>query len=287
MNDPTSPNLARRRLLKGLFGGRRRGAGAAEAAPLRYLKPLHVENPLAHYPNRDWEKAYRNIFKPDSTFVFLCAPNDTHNCLLRAYVKNGVVARIGPTFGYGKARTSPATAPHHRWDPRLCQKGLALVRRIYGDRRVKAPMIRRGFKDWGAPASRATRPRARPTRSTSSAARTSGSASPGTRPTTTMAQASTTSCAPTPASRGKKRLSAQGYDPSMVEATEGAGVQTFKVRGGMAFLGATRIYGLYRFANSLALATRRSAASARRRPSAPGAGTATRGTRICPPVTRW
>jgi hypothetical protein len=40
----------------------------------------------------------------------------------------------------------------------------------------------------------------------------------------------------------------------MVEATEGAGTQTVKLRGGMAFLGATRIFGLYRFANLLALA---------------------------------
>jgi nitrate reductase alpha subunit len=39
----------------------------------------------------------------------------------------------------------------------------------------------------------------------------------------------------------------------MVEAMHGAGTQTVKVRGGMAFLGATRIYGLYRVANSLAL----------------------------------
>jgi nitrate reductase alpha subunit len=60
--------------------------------------------------------------------------------------------------------------------------------------------------------------------------------------------------APTPASSGQKRLTAQGYDPAMVEATDGAGVQTIKVRGGMALLGATRIFGLYRFANSLALA---------------------------------
>jgi nitrate reductase alpha subunit len=47
---------------------------------------------------------------------------------------------------------------------------------------------------------------------------------------------------------------AQGYDPAMVEATEGAGTQTIKLRGGMAFLGATRIFGLYRFANMMALA---------------------------------
>jgi ABC-type sulfate transport system permease component len=31
-----------------------------------------------------------------------------------------------------------------------------------------------------------------------------------------------------------------GYDPAMIEATEGAGTQTIKLRGGMACLGATR-----------------------------------------------
>jgi hypothetical protein len=126
--------------------------------------------------------------------VFLCAPNDTHNCLLRAYVKNGVVVRIGPTFGYGKATDLYGNRASHRWDPRLCQKGLALVRRIYGDRRVKAPMVRRGFKDWadaGFPRDPAT---GKPTRSTSArqgqmAARQLG------RGLRLHGQASTTSCA--------------------------------------------------------------------------------------------
>lgn len=115
---------------------------------LRYFKPTDIENPLKQYPNRDWEKVYRDVFKEDSSFVFLCAPNDTHNCLLRAYVKNGVIVRIGPSYGYGKAKDLYGNQASHRWDPRLCQKGLALVRRFYGDRRVKAPMIRKGFRDW-------------------------------------------------------------------------------------------------------------------------------------------
>ncbi|HET9467742.1 MAG TPA: hypothetical protein VFO48_05000, partial [Vicinamibacterales bacterium] len=42
-------------------------------------------NPLGAYPNRGWERVYRDLFATDSSFVFLCAPNDTHNCLLRAY----------------------------------------------------------------------------------------------------------------------------------------------------------------------------------------------------------
>ena len=52
---------------------------------------------------------------------------------------------------------------------------------------------------------------------------------------------------------GAELLKAQGYDPAMVETMHEAGVQTIKVRGGMAFLGATRIFGLYRFANMMAL----------------------------------
>src|SRR3989344_5596118 len=53
--------------------------------------------------------------------------------------------------------------------------------------------------------------------------------------------------------KGEEYLKKQNYDPAMIHALEGAGVQTIKIRGGMAFLGATRIFGLYRFANMLAL----------------------------------
>ena len=105
-------------------------------------------NPLAAYPDRGWERSYRDLWKYDSTFTFLCAPNDTHNCLLNAYVRQGVVTRIGPTMRYGEA-TDLERQPHqHRWDPRVCQKGLALTRRFYGDRRVNQCMVRAGFKRW-------------------------------------------------------------------------------------------------------------------------------------------
>ena len=123
---------SRRGFLQGLVGVSLVGGASTAQAGLRYLKPMQIDNPLASYPNRDWESSYRNIFKADSSFVFLCAPNDTHNCLLRGHVKNGVVVRIGPTFGYGKAKDLHGNTASHRWDPRLCQKGLALVRRIYG-----------------------------------------------------------------------------------------------------------------------------------------------------------
>jgi nitrate reductase alpha subunit len=107
-----------------------------------------IKNPLEFYPNRDWEKIYRDQFRYDSSFTFLCAPNDTHNCLLRAYVRNGVVVRIGPTYGYNEARDLYGNKVSARWEPRCCQKGLALGRRFYGDRRVQGVWVRKGFFDW-------------------------------------------------------------------------------------------------------------------------------------------
>ncbi|MCU0696813.1 MAG: molybdopterin-dependent oxidoreductase [Myxococcaceae bacterium] len=249
------PQLDRRSLLQGLAGlGAALSTTGAAAAPLRFLKPVSVDNPLAAYPNRSWERVYRNIFNADSSYVFLCAPNDTHNCLLRAYVKNGVVTRIGPTFGYGKAEDSSGNRASARWDPRICQKGLALVRRIYGDRRVKSPMVRLGFKQWAD----AGFPRDPKTgvvdpkylqRGKDGWVRVSWDEafSYSARALDNIAR---TYSGP----KGASNLSAQGYDPAMIEATEGSGMQTFKLRGGMAFLGATRIYGLYRFANMMALA---------------------------------
>ncbi|MCC6806327.1 MAG: molybdopterin-dependent oxidoreductase [Deltaproteobacteria bacterium] len=248
------PDLVRRRLLQGLFAGSvMAGSSVAEGAVMRFFSPIHIDNPLASYPNRDWEKAYRNIFQADSTFVFLCAPNDTHNCLLKAYVKNGVVTRIGPTFGYGKAEDLYGNKASHRWDPRLCQKGLALVRRIYGDRRVKAPMVRVGFKAWvdaGFPRDATT---GKPDPKYFQRGRDKWLRVSWDEAYAMSAKALDEITKSYSGESGKKLLQAQGYDPAMIEAMEGAGTQTVKMRGGMAFLGATRIFGLYRFANMLAL----------------------------------
>ena len=250
----TDSKHTRRSFLQGLFGVAAAGAATAQAAPLRFLKPLHIDNPLASYPNRDWERAYRNIFQPDSTFVFLCAPNDTHNCLLKAHVKNDVVVRIGPTFGYGKAQDLYGNTASPRWDPRLCQKGLALVRRIYGDRRVKSPMIRRGFKEWvdaGFPRDPAT---GKPDAKYFQRGRDKWLRATWDEANEYSARALDNIARTYSGEEGKKLLEAQGYDHDIIEATEGAGTQTIKLRGGMAFLGATRIFGLYRFANMMALA---------------------------------
>lgn len=249
-----STEISRRSFVQGLAAlGAALSSSSAFGAPIRYFKPMQVDNPLMSYPNRDWEKAYRNIFSSDSSFVFLCAPNDTHNCLLKAYVKNGVAVRIGPTYGYGKAQDLYGNTASHRWDPRLCQKGLSLVRRIYGDRRVKGPMVRRGFKAWveaGFPRDPVTgkpdvkyfqRGKDRWLRVTWEDAYA------------ITAKAMINIATTYSGEEGSKKLKDQGYDPAMIEAMEQAGVETIKLRGGMAFLGATRIFGLYRFANLMAL----------------------------------
>ncbi|HEY7677277.1 MAG TPA: molybdopterin oxidoreductase, partial [Candidatus Methylomirabilis sp.] len=103
-----------------------------------------ISNPLASYPDRAWERVYRDLWKYDSTFAFLCAPNDTHNCLLTAFVRSGVITRIGPSMRYGQATDLYGNRATSRWDPRICQKGLALTRRFYGDRRLSHSMVRAG-----------------------------------------------------------------------------------------------------------------------------------------------
>ncbi|MBM4386652.1 MAG: molybdopterin oxidoreductase, partial [Deltaproteobacteria bacterium] len=212
-----------------------------------------VDNPLDNYPHRDWEEVYRNLYKPDGEFTFLCAPNDTHNCILNAYMKNGVVVRIGPTYKYGEATDLYGNKASHRWDPRCCQKGLALVRRFYGDRRVKGAFVRKGFKEWadaGFPRDPVTGspPDQYFQRGTDTWLKLSWDEA-----AETAAKALADIARTYAGEEGAKRLKSQGhYDDEMIETLHGAGTQVLKFRGGMPLLG-TRIYGMNRFANSLAL----------------------------------
>ena len=222
-------------------------------AQYRFLDPVKVANPLAEYPNRDWERLYRDIFRHDRTFTFLCAPNDTHNCLLRAFVKNNVLVRIEPTYGYGRATDLSGNRASARWDPRCCQKGLVLGRRLYGDRRIKGAFVRKGFKEWaekGFPRDPATgrAPADLMKRGWDGFVRV-----PYAEAYALHAKALENITRTYSGEPGKRYLLAQGYDQAMVDAMAGAGVRTIKVRGGMAKLGATRIVGTYRFGNMLAL----------------------------------
>lgn len=211
-----------------------------------------VSNPLASYPDRGWERVYRDLWKYDSTFTFTCAPNDTHNCILNAYVRDGVIVRIGPSMKYGEATDLAGNKTTHRWDPRVCQKGLALTRRFYGDRRVNGCMVRAGFKKWyeaGFPREADGLPKREYfQRGRDEWVRVTHDEG------ATIAAAVLKNVAETyNGDAGKARLKAQHYDETVVEATRGAGVQTMKFRGGMPLLGVTRVFGMYRLANAMAL----------------------------------
>ncbi|GDX79309.1 hypothetical protein LBMAG42_11200 [Deltaproteobacteria bacterium] len=217
-----------------------------------YLEPSAIPNPLQHYPNRDWERIYRDLYAFDSTFTFTCAPNDTHNCILRAYVRSGQIVRIGPTFGYGEAADGQVSASH-RWDPRCCQKGLALVRRFYGDRRVRYPTVRKGWRQWvldGFPrdAKTGTMDPKYLQRGKDAFMRVSWDEAYD-----LVAKGMANVSAQYNGEQGKTWLTAQGFDPVMVEEAKGIGTQVIKMRGGMPLLGVTRIFAQYRFANTLAL----------------------------------
>lgn len=211
------------------------------------------ESPLEFYPHREWEKTYRDLYSPDSTFTFLCAPNDTHNCLLKAHVKNGVIVRIGASYGYGKAQDLDGNKASARWDPRCCQKGLALTRRFYGDRRVKSPMVRKGFREWvekGFPRDPAT---GKPFPEYFRRARDSWEKVSWEKISDLAAKALINIAQTYSGKEGTARLKAQGYDEEMIEAARESGTQCMKFRGGMPLLGMIRIFGMYRFANSLVL----------------------------------
>jgi nitrate reductase alpha subunit len=221
----------------------------------RHLQPIEPgTNPLKDYPNRDWEEVYRDLYTPDSQFHYLCAPNDTHGCLLKANVKNGVVIYADPSFGYGKATDMYGNTASSRWDPRICISGISYVRRFYSDRRVKAPMIRKGFKAWadaGFPRDPETGAAERQYfegRGKEEFEKIGWDEAFEITAKTLVNITETYS-----GEEGQSRLEAQGYDPAMVEATGGAGTLTLKARGGMPLHGPIRIAGAYRFTNMFAL----------------------------------
>lgn len=220
---------------------------------LEASEPIVIPDPFEVFPDRDWERVYRNLFKSDGSFVFLCAPNDTHNCLLRADTKNGVVVRIGPTYGYGKAEDLHGNRASHRWDPRCCQKGLALARRFYGDRRVQGAMVRRGFKEWADAGFPRDPDSGKPRTDLDRRGEDSWLKVGWDEAYDLAAKAYRDIVTTYSGEAGAERLRKQGYDPDMVTAVEQAGTRVVKMRGGMPLLGITRLFGFYRFANMLAL----------------------------------
>lgn len=215
-----------------------------------------VDNPLRAYPGRDWERIYRDQYAYDDHFTFVCAPNDTHMCRLRAFTRNGVVIRIEQNYdgdAYGDPQGNRSTVA---WNPRGCPKGMTLHRRVYGPYRARHPMIRAGWKEWaddGFPSlsddpSLRTRYRF-DARGDDDFVRVSWDEVDAYLARGLHAIAETYS-----GEDGKRRLlDEDGYEPEMLEFWEHSGVRTMKFGSSLPVHGVAGKFGLFRFANMLAL----------------------------------
>ncbi|WP_440765265.1 molybdopterin-dependent oxidoreductase [Natronorubrum sp. DTA7] len=209
-------------------------------------------NPFEEYPNQGWEEHYRDVWDRDDAYMLTCQPNDTHNCYLEASVKNGEITRLGPSMGFGDAEDLYGNQATSRWDPRVCNKGLAMIERFYSDRRVKAPMIREGFLEWyedGFPRDdNGSMPAEYAQRGEDDFIEVEHDEAYEIAAETFLEIAQHYS-----GESGMQSLLDQDYDERVVEETQGAGVRSMKFRGGMPLLGPIKLFGQYRNANSMAL----------------------------------
>lgn len=238
------------------------GAGAAGAylalgnspLQLRTLEPVvHVGNPLEQYPSREWEKIYHDQYRYDSSFTYICAPNDTHNCRVRAFVRNGIVVRVEQNYDHQSYGDLYGNKASRNWNPRMCLKGYTLHRRVYGPYRLRYPMVRKGWREWAdagfPPLDQEKRKQFRfDARGLDDFLRITWDQALTYAAQGLMAIARTYS-----GEEGKKRLQNDGYPPEMLEHWKGAGTRTMKFRGGMGLLGVIGKYGMYRLANTMAI----------------------------------
>ncbi len=122
---------------------------ADDALALRALQPVvGVDNPLETYPDRGWEHIYRDQYRYDATFTYVCSPNDTHACCGRAFVRHGIVTRLEQNYDVERYADLYGNKATPAWHPRMCPKGYTMHRRVYGPYPLRYPIVRRGWKQW-------------------------------------------------------------------------------------------------------------------------------------------
>ncbi len=217
--------------------------------------PVSVENPLGIYPNRDWEKVYLDQYRYDSTFTWVCAPNDTHMCRLRAFVRNGVMLRSEQNYDHDRCGDLYGNKATKAWNPRGCPKGYTMQRRVYGPYRLKGPVLRKGWKEWaddGFP-SLSDQPELRTKykfddRGNDAYVRLSWDEAFKYVAAGMEAVARTYS-----GDEGTKRLTKDGYEQVMIDQVQGAGPRVIKIGSNLPIHGVVGKFGIYRFANLLGL----------------------------------
>ena len=252
-------NPARRRFLKVAAAAALGGVLATQpywARGLQFLEPVKVDNPLDAYPTRGWEEIYRNQYRYDRTFKFCCVPNDTHNCRLTAFVRNGIITRVEQSYDLAEYRDLLGNKANAIWNPRGCLKGFTLMRRIYGPYRIRYPVIRKGWKEWVEASwptdANGLMPENFRKRGDDEWLRVSWDEA-----NTLVAKTFIHLAEKYSGSEGADLLLRQGYQPEMVDAMKGAGVQTMKFRPGMALAGVIRLLGMSRVTNMMALLDQR------------------------------
>jgi len=216
---------------------------------------VSVANPLGLYPSRDWEKVYRDQYRYDSTFTWVCAPNDTHMCRLRAFVRNGVILRSEQNYDHDRCGDLYGNQATKAWNPRGCPKGFTMHRRVYGPYRLRGPVVRKGWKEWadaGFPPL-TDQPELRTKyrfddRGNDTFVRVTWEEAYRYLAAGVTAVARTYSGDP-----GRARLEKDGYDPLMIDMVQGAGTRTIKVGSNLPIHGVVGKFGIYRLANLLGL----------------------------------
>jgi nitrate reductase alpha subunit len=236
--------LSRRQFLKVTAGTVAAVAVADQVLALTALQPvIEVGNPLGDYPDRSWERVYHDQYRYDSSFTFVCSPNDTHACRVRAFVRNGVVMRVEQNYDHQTYEDLYGNRGTFAHNPRMCLKGFTFHRRVYGPYRLKGPLMRKGWKEWmdaGSPELTAETKRKYKfdSRYLDDMLRVSWDTA-----FTYAAKAMIIVGTRYSGEAGARRLREQGYAPEMIEMMKGAGTRTFKHRAGMPVLGMIGKFG--------------------------------------------
>ncbi|MBI5628454.1 MAG: molybdopterin-dependent oxidoreductase, partial [Candidatus Rokubacteria bacterium] len=247
--------FTRRRFLQ--VGAVAAGAFAAlgdKALALKTLKPVtEVENPLETYPARDWEAVYRDQYRYDESFTWVCSPNCTHECRMRAFVRNGVFMRAEQNYDNHRIGDLYGNRANHTWNPRGCLNGFTFQRRVYGPYRLRYPIMRKGWKQWAEDGFPHLTPANRTKYKFDARGQDEFLRVSWDDALTYIGKGLVHIAKTYSGEEGKKRLLADGYAPEMLHHWEGAGTRCMKFRGGMGLLGVTGKYGMYRLGNTMAL----------------------------------